>query len=547
MERDTYTQPEKEKARRAALGHAVAMLTTGREAACCVRRDYVRAVRAQVASRGGPEAQIARELDDDTLVAWEGLHASCVGARRAQDLAVCYLCGPEPGNDFRVFVELGVLPQNIWAFESDKATYETAVRAVRESRFPYLKVHRGSIDQFLVQTPKKFDIIYIDACGAFPSKDQGTLRTLATLFRHHRLASPGVLVTTFAAPDRTNATLTEHHAFLIAASLYPKAYLECLDATTEADNTYLLTEQGLSFDLAEEAEFGPGFLQQVRSDLHGYYGQYVTRQIFDLAVTVVPWTRLAHSDYFAQFFVSHRDERFRKALRQFRGEEQLPPIDEDSDEDDEPFVLPVRDEPNDHPFLWTLLALDGRSDSLPDRFAAFRDSWLRDLAGLPTANPVAVREAIERVELLRAEPQLHGERLARALRGFEQYGRMPAFCDLPSRYLAFDSVVNQLAYPMHYVVDGVRRWRYQARATPMYLDVIPFDECRYLYEWLPTVDLLADGMEDLAHQLCYRFALDGLGKHLHYYHYFSSFAGTAVVPFSVPGFEPKALRPREAI
>jgi hypothetical protein len=100
---------------------------------------------------------------------------------------------------------------------------------------------------------------------------------------------------------------------------------------------------------------------------------------------------------------------------------------------------------------------------------------------------------------------------------------------------------------MHYVVDGVRRWRYQARLTAMYLDVIPFDECRYLYEWLPTVDLLEHGLDDSPHQLCYRFALDGLGKHLHHYQYHSSFAGTAVVPFSVPGFEPKVLQPRETI
>ena len=487
-------------------------------------------------------------LDDDTLRSWQALHASHLGTRKPEDLTVCYLCGPEPGNDFEVFVELGVLPQNIWAFESDKATYETAVRAVRESQFPYLKVHKGSIDQFLVYTPKKFDIVYVDACGALPSRDQGTLRTLATLFHHHRLASPGILITNFAAPDKANAALAEHHAFLIAASLYPKAFLESNNPSPDTENLDFLTEQGLDFDLDEKDEFGPVFRQMVRSNLHEYYGQYVTRQIFDLALTVVPWTRLAHSDYFGQFFLSPGSGSFQKALRQFLGEEELPSMDEDAD-DGVDFVLPAREEPNDHPFIWTQLALEGKFGPIPAGFEEIRNSWLKDLAGYLAKNekPPTVRESIEWFELLREHTALHEERLSRAFRGFNEYGRMPNLCDLPSRYLGFDAVVNQLAYPMHYVIDGVRRWRYQARSTVMYLDVIPFDECRYLYDWLPTIDLLADAVDDLPHQLCYRFALDGLGKQLHHYHHHSSFAGTAVVPFSVAGFEPKVLLPRETI
>jgi hypothetical protein len=207
MNQETYNQPEKQMARREALGHAITTLTVNRGSACCVRQDYVRAVREQIIARGEPDASVARRLDDVTLNSWEALHKSQVGAKCPEDLMVCYLCGPEPGNDFEEFVRLGVLPQNIWAFESDKATYETAIGAVCRSNFPYLKIHKGAIDQFLEYTPKKFDVIYLDACAALPSEGQGTLRTLATLFRHHRLASPGVLITNFAAPDLNNAKL----------------------------------------------------------------------------------------------------------------------------------------------------------------------------------------------------------------------------------------------------------------------------------------------------------------------------------------------------
>lgn len=37
--------------------------------------------------------------------------------KRAEELSVCYLAGPEPINDFKEFTEMGVLPENIWAFE----------------------------------------------------------------------------------------------------------------------------------------------------------------------------------------------------------------------------------------------------------------------------------------------------------------------------------------------------------------------------------------------------------------------------------------------
>lgn len=81
-------------------------------------------------------AAVAGALDDATHRSREAIRASHLEANRPQDLVVCCLCGPEPGKDFEVFAALGVLPQNIWAFKSDKATCETAIQAVGESWFP---------------------------------------------------------------------------------------------------------------------------------------------------------------------------------------------------------------------------------------------------------------------------------------------------------------------------------------------------------------------------------------------------------------------------
>lgn len=46
----------------------------------------------------------------------------------------------------------------------------------------------------------------------------------------------------------------------------------------------------------------------------------------------------------------------------------------------------------------------------------------------------------------------------------------------------------------------------------MFLDVIPFDECRYVYDWLSATHLVTEDCFDLSAQLTFRFALDAIVK-----------------------------------
>jgi hypothetical protein len=77
----------------------------------------------------------------------------------------------------------------------------------------------------------------------------------------------------------------------------------------------------------------------------------------------------------------------------------------------------------------------------------------------------------------------------------------------------------------------------------MFLDVIPFDTCRYIYDWLPTLELVNDSFDLAAQQLVYRFALDGLTKHTIRYNE-EYFYGTTVVGVNEGGFTDKLLIPR---
>ena len=206
---------------------------------------------------------------------------------------------------------------------------------------------------------------------------------------------------------------------------------------------------------------------------------------------------------------------FQRALQIFRGEVEQPELNDDSDDVD--FVCPATEEPNDYPLTWTQLAIAGRLGGLPSGFeeVVLRKSFLADLCGYLMRNerPPDVRDAIAWFGTASASTRTSANASAIALVGFEEYGTMPNFCDLPlPRYLAFDAVVNQLVHPLHCVTARVRRWSYQARLTQMYLDAIPFDECRYLYDWLPTMDLSGTAVNNLPHQLCYRFAPMDLGN-----------------------------------
>ena len=125
----TYDQPIKQNVRHSAIYKAVEILTTKREQSCCVERSYVKKIYdyftlSEDISNSKVEAE---KINVNYITDWEKLHDSFVGRKKPEELIVCYLCGPEPHNDFNELINLGILPQNIWAFESDSQVYKKAL------------------------------------------------------------------------------------------------------------------------------------------------------------------------------------------------------------------------------------------------------------------------------------------------------------------------------------------------------------------------------------------------------------------------------------
>ncbi len=211
------------------------------------------------------------------------------------------------------------------------------------------------------------------------------------------------------------------------------------------------------------------------------------------------------------------------------------------------------------PLQWTHCALHGGGRTCPgdvnypkppESITKLRDAWLREQVGLPAVS-LDARAATECHDLLRTfgtdrenTAGIHlKEAFGKAVNDFAYAQGMFQFCDVPTEMLAFDLLVGQLSYPMHYVADRIRRWQYRAKQTEMFMDVIVLDECRYVYEWMPTADLLDVGFTDVEQQLTYRFALDGVAKHRRWYNN-ETFFGGAVIDQHRPGFEARVISRR---
>lgn len=562
-----YSEPEKIQAREKVLTNAVRILTVDRASAPLTRRSYVREVREHLIANGLPkDRRNAEVLLIESVARWEQFFDSIVQTRVPAELKVAYLSGPNPENDLRVLCKAGVLPENIWAFESDASTYTTAVQSSLASEFPFIKLVEGGIDAFLSVSPQKFDIIYLDFCGPLPNRDkkQKTLLAVTRLLAGHALNSPGVLVTNAALP-KANGDSTGHSLLsrLVAGYLYPKEFLE------ERGNAggFIEGAQANGYDFE-------AWLLEVEKNLDDYYGQYLTRLLMDHASVIAPATRVTLGQgVFTRLFDTTDDARMKNAISRFFhfNEATLEEVDNEVNSSgaascagqDSPAVSfedefggDVISEAGDYPLLWTLAALDAGlrkgDENYPNLgedpdFRKFADVFISQLSVANSKD--ATIKNLSAVTYLLSEgtgsEMFHAPSLARLSNGHE-IRDFYQFCDLVLFHQLKELLLRQWTVPYHVNVAETMRWKYQAKDTPMYMDLLVLDECRYVYDWMPTADMLLSGVHDPQRQLSFRFALDGVSKHGRWYNS-EYFRGTAVIDQGTVPFEAKELAHRVKI
>lgn len=120
------------------------------------------------------------------------------------------------------------------------------------------------------------------------------------------------------------------------------------------------------------------------------------------------------------------------------------------------------------------------------------------------------------------------------------------FLDNVHKNMYFDIVFNQITYPTHYNGKQNLRCDYIAKHNHMFMDLTVFDECRYIYEWLPAMHQIKSAFKNKSWQYVFRFALDGLVKSRIRYNNELFFQGS-VISEQEDGFKVTCIEPRKKI
>lgn len=494
MNEHSYKQFSKKFVRRSALSYAVDILTNKRNESTCVPRDYVRRI-FNFYTLNEDESSIKTEclkIKPDYLLEWEHLYDSTVGTKCPSDLSVCYLCGPEPNNDFLELTSLGILPRNIWAFESNSATYKTAVSCYANGDFQQPKILKQKIDTFFEHSQQKFDIVYIDACGSIAS-DQHALRCITSLIKNHRLVSPGVIVSNFAEPD------VELDFYELLAQF----------EFSKTSNEYVFADNGSRIDSPEYRKI----FDNTKRDFEKSYGDFISYIIRDLAGIYIPLQRMIENSYLTQLI-------------------DINPINSID-------KLPIE----------SFLELSsGRfiSSYYHMKKSGYSNKRIESLIKEIELKEGEIAKAIKLLYAIH-NPSCELKEDIKDIKNYLDNGSsLFQFLDKTDSAILFDIVLNQMSYPFHTNTKSVRRYRYCAKKTNMYTDITVLDECRYIYDWLPALHQIKSAFSNPSWQYIFRFALDGLIKSRYNYNNEFFYKG-AVIPSSEEGFENIKMKEREIV
>lgn len=496
MNEYSYKQFSKNAVRRKALSYAVDILTNRRNESTCVTREYVRQI-YNYYTLNEDESRIKTEclkIEPKYLLEWENLYDSSVRTKRPSDLSVCYLCGPEPNNDFSELISLGILPRNIWAFESNHSAYKTALSSYQTGDFNQPKILKQKIDSFFEQSQQKFDIVYIDACGSIPS-DQHALRCITSLIKNQRLSSPGVIISNFAEPfDK------EDYIELLAQYEYSKK-----------QNEYRYTDDNTRIDTSEYRKL----FVDIEKNFEEHYGNYISYVIRDVASVYVPLQRMIDNPY----------------LSQVLNKDKVTEIDISN------------------------ISLKEFNNLSIGRFVAsyyhikkygYTNNKIELLIKEIELKYGKIEEAIKLLYSIRSSSFELNEEIKDIKTYLDNDHSLFQFLDKTDGSILFDIVLNQMAYPFHTNTNAVKRYKYCAKKTNMYTDITVLDECRYIYDWLPALHQIKSAFSNPSWQYIFRFALDGLIKSRYNYNNEFFFKG-AVIPSSEEGFKNIKMKDREVV
>lgn len=496
MTTPTYQQPIKEEVRRVMLRRAVEALTTHRGRAAVVTAgefDETLEYAISFLERYNLCRPQLRSEATHQALDWHAFHKATVGTKRPSELRVLYLCGPEPQNDLAVLLELGVIPQNIWAIESSAKVYQHAVAQLRQLG-QYIRIHHGSLETFFDATNERFDIVYVDACGALLCGHPNTVMAPLLMFHRERLAEIGALVTNFSQPPVERC---ESYTQLMCNYFAPR-YNDFPRALFNAGADPALAAPEPSY-----------LLKFVRANFDDVYADFVTRFLVDLGREIVPYSRIYDNRDVRNKYFSATTELRKVLARAIAG----PPDKRDEETVEEHharFFSEMGDlflNSSGYP-VFRFLQTTAQDKSLEHFSQALFGYKLRAETIWRSFPYVALLAKVIEGHWAAASPEMQA-----AVRQSWFDSRGGIFCDVPLPNLMINSLFGIYGHPYLPNPRLSARLHYTAKQTKMYMDLLVLDQCRYFFDYLPTIDLIPDRFRSQSFQLVVRTCLDRMGRH----------------------------------
>ena len=232
-----------------------------------------------------------------------------------------------------------------------------------------------------------------------------------------------------------------------------------------------------------------------------FYSDFITRLTFEIARTVCPNARaLANKDVVKNYLSASKiqQEVIAKSSDEAVGARS---IDEWFSRIGETIL-----NANAYPLLSFLRALRGSdvNEPLASQLGGY------EVEGIKLDRSVHLAGLIENV--LEGHWKILNDKMLEAIKTSWFDYNFSFSCDTPVPNLLINSLLGLYGRPYHPNVRTSLRFKYTAKSTTMYTDVISMDQARYFYDWFPVVHSVASRFESIPFQVLARCILDRLGR-----------------------------------
>lgn len=543
---EKYNQKEKIIARRELISHAINVLIENKHEKNLVTKDTF----SRIVKRFTEFFEIYLikkehiEYNFDELIldienTWFKLYDSIVKSKQASDLKVLYLSGPEPTNDLDIFLEYGILPYNIWAIENDKNCFNSAVENLIING-NYIKLHKGSLKDFFSLVNESFDVVYFDACTPIISNNNNPLLVLKEVFLNRRLNSSSVLITNFAEP---NSDLEDWSK--IFASWFAPRYEECPSSTHESDFSDISSRYYGGDSEYQGNDILGGYSKFIKNRIPEYYDEFIPSFVSILAAELVPfWNIVSLKSVSNRYFWD--ETKLNELLKKIRKKD----VEVTSPEEFLCSVPHFMITPEAYPLIsWAMYSLNILKNDHPlNRFLmdGYEGKTLNDaiyVCSILKAYDQGFEGELE-TGINTFTREICSDQLNNILKSVNFFDyNIPITCDVPMKNLLVELIIGLYGFPYISNSEEHKSLKYKAKETWMYSDVFLFDQCRYLYDFIPTLDLFKSYIEQPKNQIIVRACIDNI-KRKHFQFNYSFFQYGFIDTIYADGFKVKKLNKR---